>query len=121
VQNMEKATNSIMEAIQKDEEALGEIRGMIDAALVLRPLDKMIIDGSEVFLAYPFQNIRDQRINRVETSVIYVEERANTLVGMWDKKEPSKVIVKGINKTDDAKILQCLQHKSKGIQWGNID
>ncbi len=121
VQATEKATNSIMEAMERNEEALGKIRGMVDDAAVLSLLDEMSNNGNEVFEACSFQDITGQRVNKVVKSVTYVEERVNALVGMWGKEELAKVVVKGIYKTDDEKLLEGPQMEGKGLSQDDID
>ncbi len=121
VQATEKATNSIMEAMERNEEALGKIRGMVDDAAVLSLLDEMSNNGNEVFEACSFQDITGQRVNKVVKSVTYVEERVNALVGMWGKEELSKVVVKGVDKTDDERLLEGPQMEGKGLSQDDID
>ncbi len=121
VQATEKATNNIMEAMERNEEAIGQIRGLVDDAAVHKLLEQMSNNGNEVFEACSFQDITGQRVNKVVKSVTYVEERVNALVGMWGKEELSKVIVKGTDKTDDEKLLEGPQMEGKGLSQDDID
>ena len=79
VKATEAATNTIMEAMESNGEAIAELRGKIDDPDQLALLDKIAANGNSVFEACSFQDITGQRVGRVAKSIPFVEERVEVL------------------------------------------
>ena len=89
----EEATNTIMEAMEKNDEMLAKLREGITDADHLACLDSIAANGAAVFEACSFQDITGQRVSKVVKSVSYVEERINALIEIWGKDELDNVDV----------------------------
>ena len=78
VEATEEATNTIMECMESNEDAIGNLRKRISDPDQVALLDQIAANGNEVFKACSFQDITGQRINKVVRSITYVEERVNS-------------------------------------------
>ena len=117
----EKATNTIMAAMERNEEMVGELRGMVSDDKAGELLDGISNNGNVVFEACSFQDITGQRVNKVVKSITYVEERVNALVEVWGKEELDKIEVAAEEKTEDEKLLAGPQMEGKGLSQDEID
>lgn len=118
----EEATNTIMEAMEKNDEILDKLREGITDADHLACLDSIAANGAAVFEACSFQDITGQRVSKVVKSVSYVEERINALIEIWGKDEIDNVDVKAEReKTADEKLMHGPQRAGEGISQDEID
>lgn len=122
VQATEKATNTIMNAMEQNDDAVAKLREGITDPDQLALLDKITNSSNDVFEACSFQDITGQRVNKVVKSITYVEERVNALVDIWGKDELDKVEVTGKKKTEDEKLLEGPQLEGgAGLSQDDID
>ncbi len=122
VGSTEEATNTIMEAMEHNDELLARLREEITDPNLLACLDKIAENGVAVFEACSFQDITGQRVSKAVKSVTYVEERINALIGIWGKDELEKVDVKpDREKTADEKLMHGPQLPGQGISRDEID
>lgn len=121
VKATEEATNTIMEAVERNQQAVDEIRAATDDEKIAGLLDKINENGNDVFEACSFQDITGQRVNKVVKSITYVEDRVNALVEVWGKEELQKVVVQAIEKTEDEKLLDGPQLDGKGLSQSEVD
>jgi chemotaxis protein CheZ len=122
VQATEKATNTIMNAMEQNDDAVAKLREGITDPDQLALLDKIKNSSNDVFEACSFQDITGQRVNKVVKSITYVEERVNALVDIWGKDELDKVEVTGKEKTEDEKLLDGPQLEGgTGLSQDDID
>ena len=118
----EEATNTIMEAMENNDEILAGLREGITDADHLACLDRIGANGAAVFEACSFQDITGQRVSKVVKSVAYVEERINALIEIWGKDEIEKVDVRPEReKTADEKLAHGPQLAGEGITQDEID
>ena len=118
----EEATNTIMEAMENNDEILTKLRQGITDADHLACLDRIAANGATVFEACSFQDITGQRVSKVVKSVSYVEERINALIEIWGKDELDNVEVKAEReKTADEKLMHGPQRAGEGISQDEID
>ncbi len=118
----EEATNTIMEAMEHNDELVARLRKEITDPNLLACLDKIAENGMAVFEACSFQDITGQRVCKVVKSVTYVEERINALIGIWGKDELEKVDVKPEReKTADEKLMHGPQLAGQGNSQDEID
>ncbi len=118
----EEATNTIMEAMENNDELLAKLREEITDPNLLAWLDKIAENGMAVFEACSFQDITGQRVSKVVKSVSYVDERINALIGIWGKEEIEKVAVKPEReKTADETLVHGPQLPGQGISQDEID
>ncbi len=118
----EEATNTIMEAMENNDEILAGLREGITDADHLACLDRIGANGAAVFEACSFQDITGQRVSKVVKSVTYVEERINALIKIWGKDELENVDVRPEReKTADEKLTHGPQLAGEGITQDEID
>jgi chemotaxis protein CheZ len=116
----EKATDTIMEAMERNNQLVEELRGKVQKGGA-PILDKIAENSQEVFEACSFQDITGQRVNKVVKSITYVEERVNALVEVWGREEIDKIEVALEEKTEDEKLLDGPQLEGKGLSQDEID
>ncbi|MBC8337914.1 MAG: protein phosphatase CheZ [Rhodospirillales bacterium] len=122
VKATEEATNTIMECMEKNDEAVDELRKTITDEAQLALLDKISNNGNDVFEACSFQDITGQRVTKVIKSVTYVEDRVNALISVWGKDEIDKIEVKPeVEMTEDEKLLRGPALEGEGISQDEID
>lgn len=117
----EEATNSIMEMMESNQDALFELRGMEQDPAKLALIDKITDNCNNVFEACSFQDITGQRVTKVFKSISYVEERVNALTDIWGKEALKDVKVEESKKTEDEKLLNGPQMQGEGISQDEID
>ena len=122
VKATEEATDTIMGAMEKTDEAVAKLREIITDAEQIALLDNIDENGQEVYQACTFQDITGQRVTKVVKSVTYVEERVNNLIDIWGKAELDKVEVEAEKKTEDEKLLHGPQlEKEQSMAQAEID
>lgn len=118
----EEATNTIMEAMEINNEILARLREGITDPDHLAGLDRIGANAAAVFEACSFQDITGQRVSKVVKSISYVEERINALIQIWGKDELEKVDVKPEREmTADEKLAHGPQLPGQGISQDEID
>jgi chemotaxis protein CheZ len=122
VQATEAATNSIMEAMESNGEAVAALREHIDDPDQLALLDKISSNTSNVFEACSFQDITGQRVGRVAKSVTYVEARVEALKNLLGEKELAAVeVAVDLEQTVNGELLSGPQLKGEGLSQDDID
>lgn len=102
----EEATNTIMESMEGNETAVGELRKSISYPEQVKFLDQIFEDDSNVFQACAFQDITGQRVSKILKSGIYAEQRVNNLVDIWGKAALDEIAAKEEEQTEDEKLLR---------------
>lgn len=115
------ATNTIMEAVEKNDIIADKLRETIKDPKVLSALDEMSKNSGDVFEACSFQDITGQRISKVVKSITYVEERVNSLIDFWGRDELDSIDVAAEVKTEDEKLLNGPQLEGQGLSQDDID
>jgi chemotaxis protein CheZ len=122
VKATEEATDTIMGCMEKNDEAVDELRKSLTDKDQLALLDQISNNSGDVFEACSFQDITGQRITKVVKSVTYVEDRVNALISVWGKDEIDKIEVTAeIEKTEDEKLLSGPALADEGITQDEID
>ena len=122
VKATEEATNTIMECMESNEDAIGKLRKRVSDPGQIALLDQIATNGSEVFNACSFQDITGQRVNKVVKSMTYVEDRVSALVELWGEEQLSEVAVPvDREKAPDGEILSGPQLNGKGLSQNDID
>lgn len=122
VKATEQATDSIMETVETNDRIIDEIRPLIEgneAATAL--LNKMANNSQDIFQACSFQDITGQRVNKITTSLGYVEERVNSIVSIWGEHALDDVEIEEEEKSEDEKLLNGPQLEGKGLSQSDID
>ena len=122
VKATEDATNTIMEAMEKNDDIVTKLKESITDADPLALLDQISANSADVFEACSFQDITGQRITKVVKSVTYVEDRVNALIQIWGKEEIEKIEVQpDENVSKEEAMLQGPALEGEGITQAEID
>ncbi|MCC0016832.1 MAG: chemotaxis protein [Rhodobiaceae bacterium] len=81
VEATEKATNEILAAAEKIQEAAWVAMERGEAKEECASIDALVID---IYTGCSFQDITGQRINKVVQALRYVESRVNAMIGIWN-------------------------------------
>ncbi|MBT7248662.1 MAG: hypothetical protein HN877_05545 [Rhodospirillaceae bacterium] len=73
VKATETATNTIMAAMERNDDIIEKIRAKTKSKKLQELCDQLIENDNEVFEACSFQDITGQRVNKVVKSITYVE------------------------------------------------
>lgn len=116
------ASNTIMACAESNEDVLNELRATLTDPKQAAMLDKLSGNDMEIIQACSFQDLTSQRVTKVARSLTYVEDRVNALTEVWGKEEIDKVEVKGVEKTEDEKLLHGpALDPSRSISQDEID
>lgn len=122
VQATEKATDTIMGAVENSDENIVKLRSIVignaDAEEIL---NKMAVSSQLIFEACGFQDITGQRANIITTSLGYVEERINSIAALLDGKTIDDTRTDVSDKTEDEKLLNGPQLEGKDLMQSDID
>jgi len=118
----DEASNSIMACAESNEDVLAELRASLADPKQVALLDKISNNDMEIIQACSFQDLTSQRVTKVARSITYVEDRVQALTEVWGKEELEKVEVKGVEKTEDEKLLHGpALDPNKSISQDEID
>lgn len=121
VEATEAATNTIMEAMESNGEAVVALRDMIDDPKAVALLDKITQNGHSVFEACAFQDITGQRVGRVAKSITFVEERVDALKHLLGEDELAQIEVDTEDAESDEALLNGPQLNGQGLSQDDID
>ena len=121
VEATKDASDSIMEAIEKNNDAVARLKGSIKDAALIDVLEDIENNNNTVFEACAFQDITGQRVSKIVKSVSYVEERVTALREIWGDDELDKVERVVVELTEDEKLLNGPQSKANAISQDEID
>ena len=121
VKATETATNTIMAAMERNDDIIEKIRAKTKSKKLQELCDQLIENDNEVFEACSFQDITGQRVNKVVKSITYVEGWVTALVDVWGKEELDKIVIKAEEKTEDEKLLEGPQMEGKGLSQSEVD
>ncbi len=115
------ASDSIMEAVEKSNEAVAKLRESITDSELTEVLEDIENNNNAVFEACAFQDITGQRVTKIVKSVSYVEDRVNALREIWGDDELDKVELAVVEFSEDEKLLHGPQSKAVAISQDEID
>ncbi len=122
VKATEKATNTIMERVEKNDAVISKLQIMIGKNADARALlDEVTSNSQAIFEACSFQDITGQRVGKITKSLSYVEQRVDSIVSIWGEEHLQEVEVKAEEKTEDEKLLSGPQLEGKGLSQSEID
>jgi chemotaxis protein CheZ len=122
VEATKDATDTIMEAVENNNEAVGKLKETTTNADQIALLDQIQNNNNAVFEACAFQDLTGQRVTKIIKSVTYVEARVDALREIWGKEELDKIEIEAERElTEDEKILHGPQRKAVAISQDEID
>ena len=121
IEATKEASDSIMEAVERNNEAVAKLKKAITDADSIEVLEDIESNNNAIFEACAFQDITGQRVTKIVKSVSYVEERVTALREIWGDDELDKVELKVVDLTEDEKLLHGPQSKAVAISQDEID
>lgn len=121
VEATESSANTIMEAMERNEELVGQLRELATIPEQSALLDAISVNSMSVFEACTFQDIAGQRITKAIAAITYMETRLNKLIEIWGRDSLAEIEVDGIRKTDDQKLMNGPQLQGEGVNQTDID
>lgn len=118
----ERATNTIMESVEKNEELVTALRAQVGTPEQGEILDRISANNFAVLEACSFQDITGQRVNKVIKFVAHVEGRIDALCEIWGRDGIAGVPVNGGDtRSEDEKLLRGPSLKKEGVSQKDID
>lgn len=87
VASTERATNSILEAIEVVEGKIDDLRGEEEPKKRAALCDNISASATKIMEACTFQDITGQRVSKIVGSLKFVEERVNAMAELWGRDE----------------------------------
>jgi len=123
-----RATNDILSEAEKVSEISGNLTDRLaDDQIEAVREDIEALDGAsmQIMLACGFQDLTGQRINKVVNTLIFVEEKINRLVELWNIADgtgsSSLVATRAGDERPDQDLLNGPQKDGEGISQDDID
>ncbi|MDX1739289.1 MAG: protein phosphatase CheZ, partial [Alphaproteobacteria bacterium] len=124
----ERATNTILEATETIEKDLTQIAALAhEDEDIMTLTDKIAAQTTGILEACNFQDITGQRINKVITTMQFIEERIRKMIEIWGFDAFSELPVpissdpKSEDYDPDADLLAGPQLEGQGISQAEID
>ncbi len=122
VKATEAATETNIDAMESNGEAVALLREKIDDPDQLALRDKIADNASTVFEACSFQDITGQRVGRVAKSITFVEERVKMLKHLLGEQELAEIELESERaNTGDKELLSGPQLNGEGLSQDDID
>lgn len=122
VESTKDATDVIMDSLEKNGDVVGKLKEVITDEDHIALLNQVLDNNNAVFEACAFQDLTGQRVTKIIKSVTYVEDRVNTLMEIWGRKELDKIKIEPDGElTEDQKMLHGPQLKADAISQDEID
>ena len=123
VQATAEATNSIMEIVEQNSDTLQKIRDKTEDPEIRALLDEVENNSSNIFEACTFQDITGQRINKVVSTLTFIEERLASLKDTWGPQVADLIAEADDEEEDDddRRLLNGPALSGEGIQQDDID
>jgi len=121
VDHTEAATNTIMENVEAISDLVAAARKKAQNEEVSAALAKVDAHAGEIFTACSFQDITGQRITKVVRSLKFVEERVNSLIGMWGRDALAELKAEETAVDADAALLNGPQLEGQGVSQDDVD
>ena len=121
VESTETATNTILEAAEEIQEAAWSLR---EAGASDTPCDKIDEKTTDIYTACSFQDITGQRTTKVVQALVYIENRVNAMIDIWDLQDDTSTKSPIEEKTDtrpDSHLLNGPALKGDGLGQNSID
>ena len=121
VESTETATNTILEAAEEIQEAAWSLR---EAGASDTPCDKIDEKTTDIYTACSFQDITGQRTTKVVQALVYIENRVNAMIDIWDLQDDTSTKSPIEEKTDtrpDSHLLTGPALKGDGLGQNSID
>jgi chemotaxis protein CheZ len=121
----EEATHSILERMEEIDGVVEELREADDREARAALCDKVNDRTMAAIEACTFQDITGQRVTKIVRSMKFVEERVNTMIGLWGEEEINRLAGEYAEQSkpegDDALLNGPALKKEASISQDEID
>lgn len=122
VESTQDATDVIMDSLEKNGDVVGKLKEVITDEDQVALLNQVLDNNNAIFEACAFQDLTGQRVTKIIKSVTYVEDRVNTLMEIWGRKELDRIKIEpDVELTEDEIMLRGPQLKADAISQDEID
>ena len=119
----EQATTAILEAAEKIETIVTEIRSHGADGYIARLSDDIMDTVVRIFESCNFQDITGQRITKVVRTLQFIEARVAAMIEIWGPDNIAEIIPKvhDEHRDEEEKLLNGPQLGNQGISQDEID
>ncbi|MDF1749649.1 MAG: protein phosphatase CheZ, partial [Alphaproteobacteria bacterium] len=128
VEETARATNEILSHSERVMEISGTLAGLLtdnQPEAIGQELDALNNIGTEIMIACGFQDLTGQRVTKVVNTLIFIEERINSLLELWKVESGTGQSELLVTREDDARpdkeLLNGPQSDGQGISQEDID
>ncbi len=122
VSSTETATETIMENAERIELVVSKVAHASQDPEIKTALGTINGNTAAIFEACAFQDITGQRVTKIVKTLLFVEERINTLIYMWGQDAVNRTEAHAPIETDaDKKLLSGPQLAGQGVSQHDVD
>jgi chemotaxis protein CheZ len=124
VKDTEMATHTILESAEQIDDLTMTLKNSAPSDFVADHVEQIAFIVTKIFEACNFQDITGQRINKVVSTLEFVEERVHNMISIWGEEAFSELPVPEVeeeSRPEDADLLNGPQLEGEGISQDDID
>ncbi|WP_052657515.1 protein phosphatase CheZ [Thalassospira sp. HJ] len=124
VKDTEMATHTILESAEQIDDLTMTLKNSAPSDFVADHVEQIAFIVTKIFEACNFQDITGQRINKVVSTLEFVEERVHNMISIWGEEAFSELPVPEVEeeaRPEDADLLNGPQLEGEGISQDDID
>lgn len=124
VKDTEMATHTILESAEQIDDLTMALKNSAPSDFVADHVEQIAFIVTKVFEACNFQDITGQRINKVVSTLEFVEERVHNMISIWGEDAFAELPVPEVEeeaRPEDSDLLNGPQLDGEGISQDDID
>lgn len=124
VKDTEMATHTILESAEQIDDLTMTLKNSASSDFVADHVEQIAFIVTKIFEACNFQDITGQRINKVVSTLEFVEERVHNMISIWGEEAFAELPVPEVEAEaipEDADLLNGPQLDGEGISQDDID
>lgn len=124
VKDTEMATHTILESAEQIDDLTMTLKNSASSDFVVDHVEQIAFIVTKIFEACNFQDITGQRINKVVSTLEFVEERVHNMILIWGEEAFAELPVPEVEAEaipEDADLLNGPQLDGEGISQDDID
>ena len=124
VKDTEMATHTILESAEQIDDLTMTLKNSAPSDFVADHVEQIAFIVTKIFEACNFQDITGQRINKVVSTLEFVEERVHNMISIWGEDAFAELPVPEVeeeSRPEDADLLNGPQLEGEGISQDDID
>mgnify|MGYP003110627762 FL=1 len=125
VKDTEMATHTILESAEQIDDLAMTLKNSAPSDFVADHVEQIAFIVTKIFESCNFQDITGQRINKVVSTLAFVEERVHNMISIWGEDAFADLPVADKDDTEekpeDSELLNGPQLQGEGISQDDID